>query len=62
MRDDAPPYREAAVLVESIVLRAHGVERGGRTQPLTVSVDVRLVPAVHVEAATDALAELTPGE
>jgi hypothetical protein len=31
-----PPYREAAVLVESLTLRTGGVERGGRTQPMAL--------------------------
>jgi hypothetical protein len=56
------PYREAAVLVESLVLRASGVEHGGRQQPLAVPVGVRLVPVVHVEAAADAPADLTPAQ
>lgn len=55
----AAPYREAAVLVESLVLRAEGVERDGRTQPLAIPVGVRLVPVVHVEAAADAPNVLT---
>ncbi|RZJ10952.1 MAG: hypothetical protein EOP39_07535 [Rubrivivax sp.] len=50
----APPYREAAVLVESLVLRGQGVERGGRRQPLALPKGARLVPVVHVESATDA--------
>lgn len=54
------PYREAAVLVESLALRADGVERGGRTQPLNVPIGVRLIPVVHVEAGEDAPAKLTP--
>ncbi|RZL39849.1 MAG: hypothetical protein EOP35_02685 [Rubrivivax sp.] len=58
----APPYREAAVLVESLVLRATGVERGGRRQPLALPVGVRLVPVVHVEAAADAPADLTTAQ
>lgn len=56
------PYREAAVLVESLVLRARTVERGGRTQPLALPKGVRLVPVVHVEAAPDAPAELLPAQ
>jgi hypothetical protein len=58
-RGDAAPYREAAVLVESLVLRASGVEHGGRTQPLALPDGVRLVPVVHVEATEDAPAEFT---
>jgi hypothetical protein len=49
-----PSYREAAVLVETLVLRAHGVERGGRQQPLALPDHVALLPVVHVEAAADA--------
>jgi hypothetical protein len=58
-RSDSPPYREAAVLVESLVLRARGVEHGGRTQSLQLPAGVRIVPVVHVEAAPDAPAEFT---
>lgn len=61
-RGNAAPYLEAAVLVESLVLRASGVEHGGRTQPLTLPAGVRLVPVVHVEAAEDAPAEFTPAQ
>lgn len=57
-----PAYREAAVLVESLVLRAGGVERGGRTQPLALPAGVRLLPVVHVEAAADAPADFTPAQ
>jgi hypothetical protein len=56
------PYREAAVLVESLVLRAGGVERGGRQQPLALPAGVRLLPVVHVEAAADAPADFTPAQ
>src|SRR6059036_424241 len=35
-RGAGAPYREAAVLVESLVLRAGGVEHGGRTQTLAL--------------------------
>jgi hypothetical protein len=48
------PYREAAVLVESLVLREHHVEHGGRTQPLPLAPDVTLTPVLHVESAPDA--------
>ncbi len=58
----ALPYREAAVLVESLVLRANGVEHGGRRQPLPLPEGVRLVPVVHVEAAADTPAEFTPAQ
>jgi hypothetical protein len=61
-RSGAAPYHEAAVLVESLVLRADGVERGGRTQPLILPAGVRLIPVVHVEAAADAPADLTPAQ
>jgi hypothetical protein len=57
--DSSPPYREAALLVESLVLRADGVERGGRRQPLALPAGVRIVPVVHVEAAQDAPDQLT---
>jgi hypothetical protein len=49
-----PTYREAAVLVETLVIHADGVERMPRTQPLVLPVDVRLLPVLHVEAADDA--------
>jgi len=58
-RGDAAPYREAAVLVESLVLRADGAEHGGRTQPLALPHGVRIIPVVHVEAAADAPPDLT---
>ena len=61
-RGDTVPYREAAVLVESLVLRAGGVEHGGRTQPLALPAGTRLVPVVHVEAAADAPADFTPAQ
>jgi len=57
-----PPYREAAVLVESLTLRAWGVERGGRTQPMALPTGVRLVPVVHVESAEDAPDDFTPAQ
>jgi hypothetical protein len=50
----APAYREAAVLVETLVIHADGVERMPRTQPLVLPVDVRFLPVLHVEAAADA--------
>jgi hypothetical protein len=56
----APPYREAAVLVESLVLRSQGVERGGRRLPLPLPPGVKALPVVHVESATDAPDEFTP--
>jgi hypothetical protein len=61
-RGTATPYRDAAVLVESLVLRGAGVEHGGRTQPLSLLAGVRLVPVVHVEAAADVPAEFTPAQ
>ena len=55
------PYREAAVLVESLVLRADGsTERTARTAPLTLPAGVHILPVVHVESAADTAAELTP--
>jgi len=59
---ETAPYREAAVLVESLVLRARGVERGGRTQGLRLPPGVRIVPVLHVEAAADAPSMLTPAQ
>lgn len=56
---DIAPYREAAVLVESLVLRAQGVERGGRTQALRLPPGVRVVPVVHIESASDAPTEFS---
>ena len=55
-----PRYLEAAVLSESLVLRAVGVEHGGRTQPLLLPPGVPLLPVIHVEAAADAPSTLTP--
>lgn len=54
------PHREAAVLVESLLLRERHVELGGRSQSLPVAPGVRLIPVVHVEAADDAPASITP--
>ena len=61
-RGDTASYREAAVLVESLVLRADGVERRGRTQPLRLPPGVRIVPVLHVEAAAEAAATFTPAQ
>jgi hypothetical protein len=58
----AAAYGEAAVLVESLVLRAQGVEHGGRTQSLALPAGVRVVPVLHVEAAADAPDALTPAQ
>lgn len=55
-------FREAAVLVESLVLRAQGVERASRTQPLLLPPNVRIVPVLHVEAAADAPSTFTPAQ
>jgi hypothetical protein len=57
-----PAYREAAVLVESLVLRGAGVEHGGRRQPLPLPEGVSLIPVVHVEAAADAPAQYTAAQ
>jgi hypothetical protein len=61
-RGTAAPYRDAAVLAESLMLRGAGVEHGGRTQQLALLAGVRLVPVVHVEAAADVPAEFTPAQ
>jgi hypothetical protein len=58
----AAPYREAAVLVESLLLRAEGVEHGGRKLPLHLPTGVRLLPVVHVEAAADSPAAFTAAQ
>jgi hypothetical protein len=50
----AAGYREAAVLVETLVIHADGVERLPRLQPLALPAGVRLLPVLHVEAAVDA--------
>jgi hypothetical protein len=50
----APGYREAAVLVETLVIHEQGVERLPRTQPLVLPVGVKRLPVLHVEAASDA--------
>ena len=60
VRSEAASYREAAVLVESLVLRARSVEHGGRTQSLALPDGVHVVPVVHVEAAEDAPDDITP--
>ena len=52
--DRAAGYREAAVLVETLVIHAGGVERMPRMQPLALPSDVKLLPVLHVEAAVDA--------
>lgn len=54
------PYREAAVLLDALVLRAHGVERGGRTAPLQLAGGTRVVPVLHIESAADAPDTFTP--
>jgi hypothetical protein len=62
-RGSAAPYREAAVLVESLVMRGAGVEHGGRTQPLALAgAAVRVIPVVHVEAAADVQSAFTPAQ
>lgn len=58
----AAPYREAAVLVESLVLRGAGVEHGGRRQPLALAGGARLIPVVHVEADADVPSAFTPAQ
>lgn len=55
----APPYQEAAVLMESFVLRANGLERGGRQAPLPLPAGVRVLPVIHIEAAPDAPSAFT---
>jgi hypothetical protein len=60
--NNAAPYGEAAVLVESLVLRGASIEHGGRTRPLALPAGVRLIPVVHVEAAADVPAEFTPAQ
>ena len=52
--DRAAGYREAAVLVETLVIHAGGIERMPRMQPLALPVGVKLLPVLHVEAAADA--------
>jgi len=52
-RPIAPAYREAAVLVEMLVIRDQDVERMPRTQPHVLPVGVRRLPVLHVEAASD---------
>jgi hypothetical protein len=59
---DAPVYREAAVLVETLVIGADGVERMPRTQPLVLPAGVRLLPVLHVETAPDAPDALSEGQ
>lgn len=54
------PYRQAAVLVESMVLRAHGVERGGRQRPLPLPAGIGVTPVIHVEAGPDSPDDHTP--
>ncbi len=54
------PYRQAAVLVESMVLRARGVESGGRRRPLPLPAGTGVVPVVHVEAGPDSPDHHTP--
>jgi len=60
--EGARGYREAAVLVETLVIRGDGVERMPRTHPLVLPVGVRLLPVLHVEAAQDAPDTLSPAQ
>jgi hypothetical protein len=52
-------HREAAVLVETMVIRKGHIERNARTQPYPLPAGVRLLPVLHVEAASDAPDSLT---
>lgn len=58
----APGYREAAVLVETLVIHADGVERLPRTEPLLLPIGVRQLPVLHVEAAPDAPDAFSPAQ
>lgn len=58
----AAPYLEAAVLLESLTLRAETVEHGGRNDPLSLPAGARLLPVIHVEAAADAPDAFTAGQ
>jgi len=57
---EAASYSQAAVLVESLVFRGSGVERGGRRQPLALPAGARFIPVIHVEAGASAPDEFTP--
>ncbi|MFO1217894.1 MAG: hypothetical protein U1E89_05855 [Burkholderiaceae bacterium] len=58
----AAPYREAAVLVESMLIRQGHIERSARTRPYRLPAGARLLPVLHVEAAGDAPDALTPAQ
>ena len=61
-QSSATPYREAAVLVESLMLHAGGVQYGGRKQPLTLPAGVSFMPVIHVETASDSPSEITAAQ
>ena len=54
--------REAAVLLETLVIHAEGVERMPRMQALALPAGVRLLPVLHVEAAADAPDAFSPAQ
>lgn len=56
------PYRQAAAMVASLVLRGRIVERASRTAPLSLPPGVKLVPVVHVESSPDAPDDFTPSQ
>lgn len=61
---DAPStgYQEAAVLMESLVLRGTGVERMPRSRALVLPQGVKLTPVIHVQAGSDAPDRFTPAQ
>lgn len=61
---DAPSqgFTEAAVLVETLVLRDSGVERMPRTRPLVLPGGMTVTPVIHVEARTGARVALAPAQ
>ncbi len=57
-----PLYREAAVLVESMLIRERHIERSARQQPFPLPANAQLLPVLHVEAASDAPDLITPAQ
>ena len=56
------PLREAAVLVETVVLQGQGVVRRPRMQALVMAPGVAVTPVVHVQAGAGSGAVFTPAQ
>ena len=61
-RGDAVSYPEAAVLIESLMLRNGIAQHGGRTSSLNLPTDVRILPVIHVEVGEDEPAQFTEAQ